>query len=219
MRAVLSAIVAAAFLLAGCGKKAIELPSDPIDRAATCGIVAAASARVAVPDVKAPLPLEAQGRILHYAMLAGSEGEGFSGETASRVSKRMAELQESVTGGKWKALQAPCDAAYPATNKSEVTLPSGRLDAQLTCEGLADFVTRALEAQEVHYPNELAAHRKLRRELNDALAPGLRARAGGSLDAQRSVRAKSVAEAVQLGSPLAVLERCRERFAKEERAA
>ena len=45
-------------------------------------------------DVKAPLPLAAQGKIFHYALLAASEGGEFKAETANRINKRMRELRK-----------------------------------------------------------------------------------------------------------------------------
>lgn len=203
---------AALLLLAGCGPKPLALPADPVDRAATCGVVAAAAARVAVADVQAPLPLAAQGKIFHYALLAASAGETFEAETANRVNKRMRELQESITGGKWQDLAPACDSAFPVAARTEVTLPEGRLDAQLACEELAEFASVALEGQEVHYGNELAAYRRMRSALNDALGPGLRARAGSGLAAQARERKRALAAAAQLGSPIAVLDTCAGRF-------
>src|SRR3712207_1930235 len=138
---------AASLLLAGCGAKSLELPTDPVDRAATCAVVAAAAARTAVTDVQAPLPLAAQGRIFHYALLAASTGEAFDAERANRVNKRMRELQESITGGKWQDLSPGCDAAFPEAGRTEITLPEGRLDAQLACEELAEFASVALEGE------------------------------------------------------------------------
>jgi hypothetical protein len=202
----------AALLLFGCGEKALQLPADSVDRAATCAVVAAASARIAAPDVKAPLPLAAQGKIFHYALLAASDGGEFRPETANRVNKRMRELQEGITSGKWQDLAPTCDAAFPAAAKADVTLPEGRLDAQLACEELADFADVALEGEELHYGNELAGYRRMRTSLNDALAPGLRARAGGGLEAQTRERHRALAAAAQLGSPIAVLDACIERF-------
>ncbi|MEA3065303.1 MAG: hypothetical protein QOJ27_1755 [Sphingomonadales bacterium] len=202
----------ALLLLAGCGAKSLDLPADPVDRAATCGVVAAATARTSVPDVKAPLPLAAQGKIFHYALLAASEGGEFKADTANRVNKRMGELQEGITSGKWRDLAPACAAAFPAAEKTEVSLPEGRLDAQLACEELAEFTSLALEGSEVHYGNELAAYRRMRSSLNDALAPGLRARAGAKLEAQGRERKRALAAAAQLGSPMAVLDKCVERF-------
>lgn len=204
--------VAASLLLSGCGAKSLELPADPVDRAATCGVVAAATARTAVKDVKAPLPLPAQGRIFHYALLAAAAGETFDADTANRVNKRMRELQESITGGKWRDLAPACVAAFPTAEKTDVSLPSARLDAQLACEELAEFASVALEGEEVHYGNELAGYRRMRSALNDALAPGLRARAGAGLEAQGRERKRALAAAAKLGSPIVVLDECVERF-------
>lgn len=205
-------LAGAALILAGCGAKSLELPADPVDRAATCGVVAAATARTAVSDVQAPLPLAAQGRIFHYALLAASAGETFEAETANRVNKRMGELQESITGGKWQALGPACDSAFPEAGKTQVTLPEARLDAQLACEELAEFTSVALEGEERNYGNELAGYRRMRSALNDALGPGLRARAGSNLEAQARERKRSLAAAAKLGSPIAVLDACAERF-------
>ncbi len=202
----------AALLLAGCGDKALQLPTDPVDRAATCGVVAAATARTAVPDIKAPLPLEAQGKIFHYALLAASDGGEFKADVANRVNKRMGQLQESITSGKWRDLAPACDAPFPAAGRTEVSLPAGRLDAQLACEELAEFTSVALEGEEIHYGDELAAFRRMRGALNDALAPGLRARAGSGSEAQRRERNHALSAAAQLGSPIAVLNKCLERF-------
>ena len=212
MKALSGCAGAALLLLAGCGPKPLALPVDPVDRAATCAVVAAASARTAVTNVQAPLPLAAQGRIFHYALLAASAGETFEPETANRVNKRMGELQESITGGKWKDLAPPCDSAFPAAGKTQVTLPEGRLDAQLACEELAEFASVALEGEEIHYGNELAGYRRMRSDLNDALGPGLRARAGADLEAQTRERRRALAAAAKLGSPIAVLDACVERF-------
>jgi len=207
-----AAAIVATLLLAGCGEKKLVLPTDPVDRAATCAVVAAATARTAVTDVQAPLPLAAQGKIFHYALLAASTGETFEAETANRINKRMRELQESITGGKWKDLAPACDAAFPIAGKTEVVLPEGRLDAQLACEELAEFASVALEGEEIHFGNELAAYRRMRSDLNDALGPGLRARAGADLEAQTRERKRALAAAAKLGSPMAVLDTCVERF-------
>lgn len=202
----------AALGLAACGPKPLELPADPVDRAATCAVVAAATARTQVADLKAPLPLAAQGKIFHFALLASSEDGEFKPETANRVNQRMQALQESITGGKWQDLAAPCDSAFPAAGKSEVTLPAGQLDAQLACEELAEFASVALEGGEIHFGNELAGYRRMRSELNDALGPGLRARAGADLEAQGRERRRALAAAAELGSPIPVLDACMERF-------
>jgi len=210
---VVPALLACASALSACGGPgALTLPADPIDRAATCGVVAAAAARTAVTDVRAPLPLAAQGKIFHYALLVASEGGEFDAETANRVNKRMRELEAGITGGKWRDLVPACDSAFPVAGKTDVRLPAIRLNAQLACEELANFTGVALEGAERDYGNELAAYRRMRTDLNDALAPGLSARAGSSPEAQRRERHRALAAAAQLGSPIAVLDKCAERF-------
>ncbi len=205
--------LACALTLSACGgPKALELPADPVDRAATCGVVAAAAARTAVTDVQAPLPLAAQGKIFHYALLTASEGGAFEAETANRVNKRMRELESGITGGKWRDLVPACDSVFPATARTDIVLPAGRFEAQIACEELAEFTGVALEGSERHFGNELAAYRRMRTELNDALAPGLRARAGPGAEAQSRERDRGLAAAAALGSPIAVLDKCRERF-------
>ena len=163
-------------------------------------------------DVKAPLPLAAQGKIFHYALLTASEGGAFKAETANRINKRMRELEAGITGGKWRDLAPACDAAYPVAGKTEVELPSDRFEAQMACEELAEFTSVALEGSEVHFGNELAGYRRMRTELNDAIAPGLRARAGSSREAQTRERDRALAAAAALGSPIPVLDKCLERF-------
>ena len=212
MRALVAAAAASA-LLAGCGgPRALTLPEDPIDRAATCGVVAAAEARAGSPDIKAALPFEAQGRILHHALVAASEGGSFSGQKASAVSKRMSELQGDIVAGKWQDLAPACGAAFPEAGKSEVNIPGSRFDAQLGCDELAEFMMSALEGQKREYGNELAEYRDLRQRLNNVLGPGLRARAGGNLQAQQEERRKALAAVARLGSPVAVMTQCVERF-------
>jgi len=215
LAAIRSAALSAALLLSSCGApKPLELPQQGADRAATCGVVAAAEARMKI-DVKAPLPLETQGRILHYALLEASSGGEFDAESAGNVSRRMSEIQEQVTKGKWQALGPACASAYPETRAKTVELPAGRFEAEVGCVELAGFLTRALANQEVNYGNELAAWNRMRRETNDAMAAGLASRAGSDLDAQQRLRRKALAGFVRLGPPVAVMQQCVKRFGSD----
>ncbi|HEY1143861.1 MAG TPA: hypothetical protein VGE68_07485 [Sphingomicrobium sp.] len=200
-----------ALLLASCGPKTLTLPEQPVDRAATCGVVAAAEARAATTNIKAPLPFEAMGRILHYPLLAGSEGGSFSADTATAVQKRMTELQDKVTGGKWQQLAPACRAAFPATATEEVKLPPDRFEAQLGCYELGEFIRSALEKQ-VSYDNDLGAYRELRDTLDTSIGTGLRSRVGGKLEAQQEARHKALATIANAGPPAAVMTQCIKRF-------
>lgn len=202
----------AALLLASCGPQALTLPEDPIDRAATCGVVAAAEARAATNDIKQVLPFTAQLRILHYALLAGSEGESFSADRATAVIERLPTLQEEVTEGKWQELAPACRAAFPAVEKEAVTLPADRFDAQLACDELGDFLVGRLRSREASYSKQLGDYRDVLRNLDQTLGPGLRSRAGAGLPAQQEARRAALAEAAKLGSPAAVMRQCVERY-------
>jgi hypothetical protein len=211
-RRIALALCAGLLVLAGCGgRKVSALPEAPVDRAATCAIVAAAEARVAVKDVNHPLPVEAQGRIVHHALLAASAGGAFDAQTANAVNQRMGELKEQVTSGAWQTLIQPCRAAFPAAANDAPELPKNALDAELACEHLAEFLANALDAQG-RYGHEVADFRRLRGRLNDRLAPALKARVGGSLAAQQEAGRKALARAASLGSPIAVMRLCVDRF-------
>ena len=211
-RVVAFVVAGAGLLTASCGPEKLVLPEQPIDRAATCGVIAAIQERAATADIKAPLPFEAQEHILHYALLAGSEGESFSTEKSNAVVKRMSELQGEITEGKWQGLVDPCREAFPIAHQNEVKLPEDGFDAQLQCDELGDFLTSALQSQDVHYAARLNEYDEVARKLNLRLGPGLRSRAGSDLEAQREARRKALAKAAKLGSPSAVMKQCVERY-------
>jgi hypothetical protein len=202
----------AALLAVSCGPKALTLPDDPIDRAATCGVVAAAEARRAVTDIQAPLPLEAQGRIAHYALLGASAGGEFAPATANAISRRTSELGEQIAGGDWEDLVPACSAAFPAVGRTDVALPEDQFEAQLGCYEMAGFLTTALAGQRTNERHERATYVGLHRLLGDRVAPGLRERAGPDPAAQRREQRKALAGAARLGSPVAIMRQCVRRF-------
>jgi hypothetical protein len=191
------------------------LPTDPIDRAATCAVVAAAGARKATADVHRPLSLAAKGRILHYALLAATAYGRFSIETAGAVTRRMNILEADVTSGRWQDLEPACADAFPEAEKTDPSLPADRLDAQLGCSELAQFAATTLEPDKAAYASELAGYRRLRTRLSDRVGPALRARAGPDLGAQREAAGKAMAKLVRLGSPIPLLAECMKRFAPD----
>lgn len=201
-----------AALLSGCEARTLSLPADPVDRAATCGVVATIEARAATPDIKAPLAFEAQEHVLHYALLAGAEEESFSTERSNAVLKRMPELQEAIVEGKWQELVPACRDAFPQAQVREVKLPGSSVDARLQCDELGDFLSRALKSQGTHHAARLNEYETLARNINRTLGPGLRARAGSDLQAQREERRKALTKAARLGSPSAVMRQCVERY-------
>jgi hypothetical protein len=200
-----------AFAVAGCGPKALELPTDTVERAATCGVVAAAEARVgqAPTEIAKPLPLAAQSRILHYALLAGAAEKPFSQERVGAVVNRMPEIGDKVTKGKWQALVPACAEAYPQTVQTKpVALPANGLDGQLSCYTLAAFLDKALSAQGDAYIADLAKYGALRRKLDDRIGTKLVAAGKSSAETQADDRAGRLGAAAELGPPVAVMDAC-----------
>lgn len=207
MRYIAAPLALALAALPGCGPKALALPEDPVQRAATCGVVAAASARKG-SDVKAKLGFEDQSKILHYALIEGSSQGSFDKNRAATVANAMPVLGDKVTGGKWEELRAPCAAAYPATGRTEVgALPKDRLTAQLGCDGLAQFMTSALRQDESNYIDRIRALDDMQRSIDGKIGPQLAAR-GISPERSISVRDEAVAQLVRLGPPHLVLDQC-----------
>jgi len=198
-------------VLAGCGEREAGLPADPVERAATCGVVTAAQARKASGNVEAKLTLEQQGRILHYAMLVGSEGGRFDKTRTAAVVNAMPGLGDKVTGGEWEKRLPECAAAYPATAAREVTLPADPLQAQAGCHDLAAFFTDAMRASEADYIDTIRDYDSMRRDLDPKLGAPLRARGLNQAQSEEA-RDKAVAALVQLGNPVAVLNQCVKRF-------
>ena len=209
----LSLPAACSLLLAACGAQPLPLPDQPIDRAATCAIVAAAAARSTVKDVAAPLPLAAHGRIAHYALLAATEGGAYTPETAGAVSRRMGALKEKIADGQWQPLEPACRAAYPAAERAgAAALPADAFEARLQCSELGEFLYSALKAHESDYRNEIVGYRNLHLRLDEALARDLLAKAGSDVEARRTLRHRALVAAAALGTPTAVMARCIERF-------
>lgn len=200
----------AALLATACGgPEPLTLPQDPVERAATCGVVAAASARSGSTDIKTPLTMEQQASILHYALLGGGEGKDFSQDRVAAVVQRMPELEASITGAKWQELVQPCREAFPATAPDKpVELPK---DARLSCYMLSEFLTKSLGQHEAALGDQLAEYGAMNRALDPKIGASLKAR-GLSKDQARDARREALGGAAQLGPPVAVMKACLDKF-------
>jgi hypothetical protein len=216
MRAASALIPIAALLLSGCGKHTLALPDDIVGKAATCGVVAAADARAADPkNIAAALPFDRQAQIIHYALLAGAQESEFSTDTASAVVKKMQDIQEDVTEGKWKALVQPCATAFPEADIARpVSLPASAGEAQIGCYTLGKFMMRALAVQGSAYENQLLAYGQLGRDLDPKVARSFDQRGIRSDQARQRARNKELSKFAKLGSPAKVLDACTAQFSK-----
>lgn len=204
----------AGLLVAGCGSKEVGLPTDPVERAATCAVVAAADAREKTGTIQGPLPLPAQSKVIHYAMLTGAEGPQFSADRAQQVVKLMPKIGGQMTAESWKPLVGPCDQAFPVTVAAgPIALPKDPLDAELACDGVAGFVSRAVQtASDAAAKEELVRYQDMRAKLDTRIGVQLKRRGETSFEAIQAARQKALAAAARLGPPARVMETCLGRF-------
>lgn len=194
-------------LLSGCGEKTPTLPTDALDRAATCGVVAAATERQAA-GAQGDLPADAQARILHYAMLYASTGGALDQDKVNSVSKRMPALFDRTIKGKWQALRPACAQAFPPSQVQQPLLPAKPLESMLDCYVLADFLRKVLSEQGGSYGAAANDYGMLKDRLDTKMAPLVRAaglRNGPSFDQKRQ---EALAAAAKLGQPPAVIAAC-----------
>lgn len=214
MRGMILMTSAAALALVSCGPKQLALPGDPIDRAATCAVVSAADSRLHAPTAKGDLGFAAQTRILHYAMLAGSEGADFSTGKAAAVVTRMSELEADITKGKWQDLVVPCDGAFPEVKKTAgIELPQARFDAQLGCYSLGDFLVKTVTTSDPGAREEMSRLMEMRRDLDGSIGSGLKARGAGKYEQTLELKQAALVKMTRLGAPAEVVKICTKRFA------
>jgi len=213
-KTIIMALPLSALLLASCGPKKLALPEDPIDRAATCAVVSAATARNAATELKEGLDFGPQTRIIHHAMLAGTDDKGFSAKRASAVISRMSELQEKVTEGEWQPLATPCDKAFPEVKKtSGIELPAAKFDAQLGCYALGDFLTRSVTTLDPKGQEVLATYAALHRKLDGPIGAGMRAKGATKVEQTQVLKNAALGKMTRLGAPVEVMKMCTGRFA------
>lgn len=203
--------VATALILGGCGEKAPNMPADPVDQAATCGVIAAASERESA-GIKGDLPADAQVRILHYAMLYGSSGKSFDRDKVNAVSRRMPALFDQTIKGQWQTLRGACASAFPATQIKQPALPPKPVDSMLQCYVLADFLRKALADQGSSYAEAVNNYGVFTGKLDAKLTPVLRAAGLPNGVALQAKRSEALAAATNLGPPPAVIDACEKKY-------
>ena len=200
-----------AIALSGCGPKALALPDDPIERAATCSVVAAADARVAT-GVKGNLSAEAQGRIFHYPLLAASAGGSYDADIAAAVFKREHPIADAVTKGKWQDLKPACASAYPATTVTAPELPAKPLDSAIECYMTVDFMRKALAGAGQSYAEAVTRYGALVNKLDPKVSTELTRAGIKGNDAIQTRRKQGLADSAKLGPPPAVIEACTRKY-------
>jgi hypothetical protein len=203
--------LAVALMMAGCGEKTPTLPADPVEQAATCGVVLAATQRGAA-GVKGDLTAEAQMRIFHYPLLAASRGASFDHDVADAVFKRMPALFDQTIKGEWQTLQPACAAAFPQAQIAAPKLPTAPLDSAAQCYAMVNFMRKALGGLGGSYEEAGSRYGVLATKLDAQLSTAL-TRAGIRSDEARKRHADAaLAAAAKLGQPPALLDQCATKF-------
>jgi hypothetical protein len=201
----------AGLALASCGTKTPSLPTDPIERAASCGVIAAATERGAA-GAKGSLSADAQMRIFHYPLLAGAQAASFDHARADAVFKRMPDLFDQTIKGEWQTHQPECAAAYPATAIDAPTLPTAPLDSVAQCYALANFMRKALGGLGGSFEQAGSRYGIFATKLDPRLSTAL-TRAGIRSDEARKAHADAaLSAAAKLGQPQAVLAACEKKY-------
>ncbi len=183
----------------------------PVAQAATCGVVTAAIEREAA-GAKGELPADAQGRILHYAMLYASTGKMLDQDKVNAVSKRMPGLFDQTIKGKWKSLQPTCATTFPASQIKQPALPAKPLDAMLQCDALAEFMRKALSDQGSTYGAAANAYGSFLEKLDPKLSVAVHAAGISNGDKLRDRKLEALASATKLGQPPAVIDACEKTY-------
>lgn len=200
-----------ALALAGCAKEGPKFPTDALDQAATCGVVAAATEREAAGPA-GELPADAQARILHYAMLYAATGKALDQDKVNEVSKRMPGLFDQTIKGHWQSLRQTCATTFPASVIKQPELPAKPLDAMLQCDALAEFLRKALADQGATYGAAANAYGSFIEKLDPKMSVAVRAAGLRSGDALRARKSVALADAAKLGQPPAVIDACERKY-------
>ncbi len=201
----------AALILPGCTSKAPTLPDDPVEKAASCGVIAAASEREAT-GVKGDLPAAAQERIFHYPLLAGSTGKSFDDDRAQKVFQRMPKLFDQVIQDQWQTLKPACASAFPQTQIAQPTLPANSLDSMLQCYVLTDFMRKSLGSLGGSYGEASTKYGVFTAKLDGKVSTALAATGIKNGPALQGRRAAALAAAAKMGQPPAVIAACMKKY-------
>lgn len=211
MRKAAFILIPSLLAMTACGSKPLTLGETVVDKAATCGVVAAAAARTVASDIKAPLSVEARGQMLSYALLAGSEGNRFAPETTGAVIKRMPELADAVTDRNWEKLVAPCEQEFPVAQASAPELPKDPLVSALGCDQISSFMRKALAGDPL-YEETQVRYGKLDAKLDGKVTPLLANRGFASEEKAKEQKMTAMATFAKLGPPDKLMDACIARY-------
>lgn len=201
-------LIPPAMVLSACGNSPLTMPDDPVERAATCGLAELSAARIAEP-IKT-LPVEMQGRVYHYALLAASTGKEYQADTAKAVIERTQQVAQWGEEQKWENLAPECHKLYPQAASTEASpkLPDDPLAATAGCDMLNKFMAAALGSQGETYLSDMGKFGAISLSADKELPPMYEKAGLKDIQQQLKFRREQMSNFAKLGTPIAVLRVC-----------
>lgn len=205
-------------ILSGCGGAAdIKLP---VDRTQSAGLCYGATMALTQEKVgKASVPLDAAGHALHFALLAGTDGNLDDPAKVvakiERIGKGDKGLQDKLGADKNAAsYTAPCAEAFPETQTGTFKgLPPDTRDTRTQCYVLSTVLLQIFAQSDIAPDPRAATWVKLNGQLeqwsNNEVYPA------EDDDHIGEIAMRALARAVRLGPPVDVMTACAERYLKD----
>lgn len=204
-------------ILSGCGgAPEVTLPTDRTESAGLC--YGATMALTQEKVGKGSVPLDAASHALHFALLAGADGD--LGDPAKVVAKiesigtQDKGLQDKLVADKNAAsYTAPCAKTFPETQAGTFKgLPTDTRDTRTQCYVLSTVLLQIFAQSEIA-PDPRAAtwvklNGQLEQQLNNEVYPA------EDDDHVGEIAMRALAKAVRLGPPVDVMTACGERYLK-----
>jgi len=206
-------------ILSGCGggKSAdITLPADAVESASLCYGATMAVTQEKVG--KGSVPLDAASHALHFALLAGTDGDlGDPTKVVGKIERIGTQdkgLQDKFVADKNAAsYTAPCAKAFPETQAGAFkSLPPDTRDTRTQCYVLSTVLLQIFAQSEIAPDPRAATWVKLNGQLeqlsNNEVYPAEEDEHIGE------IAMRALAKAVRLGPPIDVMAACGDRYLK-----
>jgi len=217
--AALGVAACASLILSGCGGAAPEV-TLPADRAESAGLCYGATMALTQEKVgKGSVPLDAASHALHFALLAGTDGDLDDPAKVvgkiERIGTHDKGLQDKLVADKNAAsYTAPCAKAFPETQVNAFkSLPPDTRDTRTQCYVLSTVLLQIFAQSEIAPDPRAATWVKLNGHLeqlsNSEVYPA------EDDDHIGEIAMRALAKAVRLGPPVNVMKACGDRYLKD----
>jgi hypothetical protein len=215
--AALRIVACAGLTLSGCTESDARLPAERTESASLCYSATMALTQAKVG--KGSVPLDAASHALHFALLAGTDGDLDDPAKVvakiEHIGKHGKELQDKFVADKNAAsYTGPCTKAFPETQANAFKgLLSDTRNTRIQCYVLSTVLLQIFSQSEIAPDPRAAAWVKLNGQLeqlsnNEVYPAEVDSRIG-------EIAMRALAKAVRLGPPAEVMGACASRYLKD----